>query len=1072
MTEYNDLNSCCPGGDCEPGLPRRDFLKLSGLTVLGASLPIAASAEHRTAAQPADHFVPTDKKLKPDWVKTLFAKGERKVFRGPELRTIGMPCGGVAAGQLYVRGDGTLAYWWIGNNAHHSSYGGQTSINTSLGEYGVCYGTYRPPSPIAQGFAIRVHPERGEPMVHELSEKGFDDIGFIGEYPVATIDYRRKQPGYPLEIRSEVFSPFIPLNARDSAMPATLLRFTLKNTTQKNVSVSLTGWLQNMVLQAQREEMKATSRNRVVQTGDLTSVLMDATEPPQEKTVEPVVEMFEDFENGYGNWTVEGEAFGKEPAAGTLPGQQAVSGFNGKRLVNTFLRGDDTKGRALSKPFTVKLAYIAFLIGGGSDREKTALRLLVDGKPVRVATGRQNERLEPGFWDVAEFVGKEARLEIVDDATGGWGHINVDDIVFTNTPPKSDAIFSRQHPQFGNVALTALTPGAKAVAKIDSPEAWRQLLEDRKIPEAPASARSPLQTALLGAVTSDTTLQPGETKTLTFALSWFFPNRRQREDEGNGPGGKVGADGPVVGQMYSNWFTSALDVVQYVAENERRLVEETFAFRDTLYDTTLPYWLTQRLSMPLANMATEVYQWWKNGRVWCWEGVGCCTGCCGHVYNYAQATARLFPEMERSIRTMQDFLPGQGFIEATGAIGFRGVPNGFWAGDSQGGYILKAYREHLCSDSDAFLKRNWKPIRKALEFLLKEDGNDDGLLEGRQHNTYDIDFYGPNTMVGSLYIGALKAGARMARLMNEAAFAERCEQIAEKGVKQTMAQLWNGEYFIQKVDLKQHPKHQYGDGCLSDQLLGQWFAHQLDLGYLYPRENVRKAMASVYTYNWAPDVGPQNRAHRPDRIFCSPGEAGLFTCTWPKSKHLGPESVLYRDEVWTGIEYQVAAHLLYEGYPTEALAIIRGIHERYDGVKHNPWNEIECGDHYARAMGSWSVLLAASGFLHDGPAGRLGFAPNLTPEDFRSFFSASEGWGTFAQSRKNGEQRETVTVKWGRLRLKELVFEAKDAKQATVTVNGNPISTTLRSEGSRVTLTLEKETAVEKGQTLEVRLRP
>lgn len=1050
--ENENLNSCCPGGDCEPGLPRRDFLKISGLTVLGASLPAVSSA-HRTSAPPADHHVPTEKQLKPEWVKTLFAKGERKVFRGPELKTIGMPCGGIAAGQLYVRGDGTLAYWWIGNNAHHSSYGGQTKIDTPLGEYGVCYGTYRPPSPIEQGFAISVTPE-GEPqIVRELSEKGFDDIGFIGEYPVATILYGSKKP-FPVEIRSEVFSPFIPLNARDSAIPATILRFTVKNTSRKNVVVSLKGWLQNPVFQPLRDVMKATIRNRGVATASLSAVVMDATEPPEEKKVEPVIEMFEDFENGYGNWTIEGEAFGTEPAPGTLPGQQAVSGFNGKRLVNTFLRGDDTKGRALSKPFTIKLPYIAFLIGGGSDREKTALRLLVEGKSVRVATGKQNERLEPGFWDVSEFAGKEARLEIVDDATGGWGHINVDDIVFTNTPPQSDAVFSRQHPQFGNVTLAALSPGSQILG----------------FNQQAGSLQQP--NPLPGIVNSEANLKAGETKTFTFAITWFFPNRRQREDEGNGPGGKVGADGPLVGQMYSNWFTSALDVAEYIADNEKRLTEETFAFRDTLYDTTLPYWLTQRLSMPLANMATEVYQWWKNGRVWCWEGVGCCTGCCGHVYNYAQATARLFPEMERSIRTMQDFMPGQGFVAETGAIGFRGVPNGFWAGDAQGGYIMKAYREHLCSNSDAFLKRNWTNIRKALEFLLKEDGNDDGLLEGRQHNTYDIDFYGPNTMVGSMYLGALKAGAQMARLMNDNAFAERCERIAERGTQATMAQLWNGEYFIQKVDLTQHPKHQYGDGCLSDQLLGQWFAHQLDLGYLYPRENVRTAMASVYKYNWAPDVGPQNRAHRPDRIFCSPGEAGLFTCTWPKSKHLGPESVLYRDEVWSGIEYQVAAHLLYEGYPTEALAIVRGIHERYDGARHNPWNEIECGDHYARAMASWSLLLAASGFLHDGPAARLGFAPNLTPENFRSFFSASEGWGTFAQTRNNNEQRETITVKWGKVRARELVFSAERKTKATVTVNGKPLAHKFHANSSRITLTLEKETLIEKGQTLEVRLSP
>ncbi|HVK03344.1 MAG TPA: GH116 family glycosyl hydrolase, partial [Armatimonadaceae bacterium] len=258
------------------------------------------------------------------------------------------------------------------------------------------------------------------------------------------------------------------------------------------------------------------------------------------------------------------------------------------------------------------------------------------------------------------------------------------------------------------------------------------------------------------------------------------------------------------------------------------------------------------------------------------------------------------------------------------------------------------------------------------------------------------------------------------------------------------------------------------DGCLSDQLLGQWFAHQLDLGYLYPSESVKTAMRSVYRYNWAPDIGPQTKAHDPARDFASPGEAGLFTCTWPKSKHLGPQSVLYRDEIWTGIEYQAAAHLLWEGFPTEALAIVRGVHERYDGAKHNPYNEVECGDHYARSLASWSVLLAASGFVGDGPAGRLGFAPRLNADDFKGIFTAAEGWGTYRQT---ADDRH-ITVRWGRARVAELVFEDENAARAELTLNGKPLAAALSRDGKRVTLRLAREVVIEQDQTLAVRLRP
>ncbi len=145
-----------------------------------------------------------------------------------------------------------------------------------------------------------------------------------------------------------------------------------------------------------------------------------------------------DFEGpNYGAWTVAGEAFGSGPAQGTLPNQMTVDGFVGKGLVNSYYRGDDTTGRLTSPPFKVERSHIRFLIGGGGFAGKTCMNLLVDGKVVRTATGLNtqaggSEHLDPQSWDVGEFEGKTAILEIVDQATGGWGHINVDQITQTD----------------------------------------------------------------------------------------------------------------------------------------------------------------------------------------------------------------------------------------------------------------------------------------------------------------------------------------------------------------------------------------------------------------------------------------------------------------------------------------------------------------------------------------------------------------------------------------------------------------------------------------------------------------
>ncbi len=746
-------------------LNRRAFLALATLGLSGVS--------RAKPAQPTDHFVPLDKKLRPEWVKTLTVKGERKAFRGDELKTMGMPCGGIAAGQLYVQGDGSLGL------------------------------TFGPPQPLEQGFLLRVGATNTE-----VSEVGFDDISFIGEYPVATVLYSRKKlPALPVTVQSQVFSPFIPLSTKDSALPATLLRFTIKNISNVAQPVALVGYLQNPIFQPLKESIQATSRNRIVHTGGVSALVQDAIE------------------------------------AGEV----------------------------------------------------------------------------------------------------------------------------RQHPLFGNVVLAALAPNAGASA----------VLNDINIP----NSTSPLKTPLVGAVQQDAILQPGEEKTFTFVLTWFFPNQQQ-----------PGTSGTRVGQKYATWFSSALEVAEYVGKNQKRLIEDTLLWRDTLYDTSLPYWLIQRCSMPLANLATATYQWWENGQLWCNEDVG---------GSDTPALASLFPELARSVQA---------------------VPSGS---------ILKTYHSHLYSPDSGFLKARWPELKKALEALVAQDSS---LLEG------------------SLALATLRAGAVVAHLQGETALADSCEKLAKASSDATIKRLFNGEYFVPNID---------STACRSDQLVGQWLAHTLNLGYLYPEANMKKAVASIYRYSWAPDVGPQTRVHRPARALAKPGEAGLFTCTWPKSKHPEPGS-----EIWSGIEYQVAAQLLREGYSTPALAILRGIHERYDGVKRNPFNEIEGGDHAARALASWSVVLAASGFLYDGPAGRIGFAPKLTPESFQSVFTAAEGWGSYSQV---GSER-SIALKWGRLRLTELVCEDAKAMRAELSLAGKPLTATLTRDGKRITLKLASEVTLTAGQTLTVRL--
>ncbi len=1021
--------------------------------VLALALLLAASAAP-CSGQESDHFVPADKQLDPAWVQTLFARGEPEWYSGADLRTIGMPIGGVCAGQLYLTGDGRLACFDIFNSNTNTGYGLVNYADGRAAEIGVVGGDrlvpYRAPR---QGFAIQVVGPDGS-SVRTLDQSGFPATRFRGEYPIGRVEFADE--GFPVAVTLEAFSPFIPLAAADSALPATVLCYTVTNRSQEEVEVALAGWLENTIGAACEQEFTGARVNRPVSGEGFQALALSASEQPLDPGAEAPPILFADFEQAdYGAWQVEGEAFGAGPARGTLPNQQPVSGFAGAGLVNSYGGDDRLEGRLLSPPFTIERPYVSLLVGGGAHQGRTAVNLLIDGCVVRSATGSNREELRPVNWSVAEHLGASARIEIVDRAVEGWGHVNVDQIEFRSRPRPTTSGPLADQSDCGTLALAVLDgPGAAFVL----PAMPGAALPGGAFaaPAGAASSEVPLPRRLIGAAGRRFTLGAGQTACVTFVLAWHMPNLRR------------GAQ--VVGQRYAERFADALAVVSHVAGRFERLRDETRLWRDTFYDSTLPWWLLDRLGSTFSILASATCQWWQSGRFWAYEGVGCCHGTCGHVWNYAHALARLFPELERSVREMQDFAPGVGLDPESGAIGFRGEGS-FWAGDAQGGYILKAYREHLMSADAAFLARVWPGVKQALAFLIEQDGDADGIIEGMQHNTYDIEFYGGNTMVGALYLAALRAAEEMARELGDAETARSCREIFESGRRLSTELLWNGEYFIQDVDLAAHPEWQYAGGCLADQLFGQGWAHHVGLGYLYPPENVLSALQAIWKYNWTPDIGPQNQAHPPERWFARPGEAGLFTCTWPKSPHLGPNSVRYRDEVWTGIEYQVAGHMAWEGLVEQALAVCRGVHERYHPSRHNPWNEIECGDHYARALASYGVLTGLAGFESHGPRRHIGFAPRISPERFRAPFTAAAGWGTLSQERTAGGQRNRIEVRWGKVPVRTLALALPPggkAELAGVTLgDGRPIQPALCVDGDRATLTFEPALLLAPGQPLE-----
>lgn len=1025
------------------------FLALSCLML--CSLPLLAQFS-------PDHKVSLDKGDIKAFVGDKNTKGERKVYKGDELYTIGMPVGGICAGQLYVRGDGTLANWWIANNAYNTGYGIDWLLNfeTPLGPWKVCYQTFEPFSYIDQGFKITVN-DGQQTVTKELSKKDFDDISFIGEYPIAFVDYGEKQAVLPIKVSAEFYSPFVPLDAKKSATPATIMKYTVKNTSDRVVTAQLEGWLQNLVCIDLKDRASGMLQNRVVDNGKWKSVYMDmrVTDLPEKKASKKrKYTVFDDFENGnFGRWKVEGDAFGRKPAPGEQYNQNPFTGKDyGNYLANSYTQGDKLTGKLTSKPFTIREKYLSFDIAGGSHPGKTCINLVIDGEIVLSATGNNNEELLPCNWDVSKYRGKKAHLEIVDTEKFDWGHISIDNIEFSDTPVSVPAIkIDETHAYFGNLALSVFD--AEAVGTAD--------VNQENLPYAEAE----LGKKLNGALVSPMTLQPGESKEVTFILSWYFPNRplSYKGSEWNKP---LPPNSPAIGNMYSNWYDSSLDVADYLYVNYAELSEETHNFHDTYYNKmNLPYWLIQRIMMPVSTLATETCQWWATDKFWAWEGVGSCEGTCTHVWGYAQAMAALFPELERNLRERTDYSVS---LREDGGILSRNGEHGILI-DGHASVILRMYREHLMSKNNFFLARNWDKIKRSLQYIINEDGNEDGLIVKTQPNTYDISFNGANTYVGGLYLAALRAGEKMAYIMKDTTAAEYYKKIYTAGSINTMDRLWNGEYFYQDVDEKEYPKFQYGKGCLADQLFGQTWASLYRLGDIYPTDAINKALNSIWKFNWTNDVKAQSEAHLPERYYAHAGEPGLFICTWPYSKHPGENGVRYRDEVWTGIEYQVATEMIERGMIDEGLAIVKGIHSRYDGKKHNPWNEIECGDHYARAMASYGVLHAVQGYWYDGPKGIMGFAPKLRSDDFTGFFTSAEGWGNIVQLRKDGKQINRVEVKYGRLYLDKLQVKLNGLNTNTVkaSVNDRNITIGVHNNGDMVEVALDG-LHLKRGDVLEV----
>lgn len=565
------------------------------------------------------------------------------------------------------------------------------------------------------------------------------------------------------------------------------------------------------------------------------------------------------------------------------------------------------------------------------------------------------------------------------------------------------------------------------------------------------------------------TLAPGKEKTIRLMMAWYTPDSEQthgtmgnRKENCDAEAGCCNSpadigldkyDKDFNGKFYKPWYSSRFASIEAVAaywkEQYNTLKKNSTLFKDAFYSSSLPPEVLEAVAANLTILKSPTVMRQYDGRLWSFEGCGdsggCCHGSCTHVWNYAQAIPHLFPALERSLRHTE-FCESQ---SAEGHQNFRATlpiqpadHNFHSAADGQLGGIMKVYREWRISGDNEWLKKMYPMVKTSMDYCIKTwDPRLQGVIEEPHHNTYDIEFWGPDGMHGSFYAGALKAITLMGEFLQKEVAQYR--DLSAKAKKAMETSLYDGEYFIQQIKVnglsaknpateksfggeyskeardlldKEGPKYQYGKGCLSDGVLGAWIGRMCGLEDILDSTKIKSHLLAVHKYNLKGNLSEHANPQRPS--FAYGDEGGLLLCTWPKGGKLSLPFV-YSDEVWTGIEHQVASHLMLMGNVKEGLEVLRTSRNRYDGRVRNPFNEYECGHWYARALSSYGYLQALTGVRYDAVEKTLYVDSKIG--NFTAFISTETGFGTVSLA----AGRVDVKVSYGKIAISKTLVSGK-----------------------------------------------
>ncbi len=983
------------------------------------------------------------------------------------LARIALPLGGIGTGTISLGGRGDLRDWEVVNrpakgfnprNAFFALWAkpaGGPAVTKAL------EGAIEP---------IFYEGAMGCPLPnHNLPR--FRNCSFQSCYPLGQV--LLSDPDVPVDVRLEGFNPLVPADNDASGVPAAVLRFVLTNKTGKTVDASVCGSLENFLGTDGGSSGKTGRNTNAFRTDGLSGIFMTTDIPSQAEQYGtfaltttatsgvtfrttwrnmgwgvPLLDFWDDFsaDGKLDNCGPDGE-----PATGTSTTNAAVPTASLAASVKLAPHASKTLTFLLTWHFPNRITWTP---RGGGDSQNVATDI--------------HRALTPcaRTYHVSEILAAPIRLEGL--ACPDLSTLKLERRAFAND-------FGDRHLEFGTTTTERV---AYYVTRFECPQKMslaalvgydgpvRVWVDGKEIFHDPTGTNPARADAGRGVFEA----APGKHE-LVVALgtnggkAWGIYLRLERTDldaqtiaKGRsafalpeltmepkkecGSGCCCGddSDSDLIGNYYTTQYRDAWDAAVRTAKDLKRLEGRTLDFLTAFCDSDVPAKVKEAALYTLTGLRSQTTFRTPDGRMYGWEGCGdrggCCYGSCTHVWNYEHATGFLFGALATTMREVE-------FMHATadnGLMSFRvNLPlgraqeSGKAAADGQMGAIMRLYREWQLSGDEALLRQAWPNARKALAFCWTPGGWDadqDGVMEGCQHNTMDVEYYGPNGQMGIWYLGALRACEEMARHMDDGEFASKCRRLFENGSAWIDANLFNGEFYEQQI---LPPKNdddvaaglrirmaggtsvdwQLGAACLVDQLVGQYTAHVVGLGYLVKPENVRKTLAAIKKYNFKKSlVNHFNHL----RTFVLNGESATLMATYPLGRR--PKVPFpYCNEVMTGFEYTAAIGMLQEGMAREGLELIEAVRGRYTGNNRSPYDEAECGHHYARAMATWAAYVTVTGFAYSGVSKAITFA--ATPG--KTFFWANGyAWGTCRQVKAKGGVEVELAVMHGSLTLKEL----------------------------------------------------